>query len=154
MGTNIPKHPTGMQVEKKSRSKWDPALCELLIAHGKQGLSFASFTGVAGVSRKTLYQWLDEREDFRAAKEVADGLALLAWEKIGLGLATGKLKGSGVAFIHQICNRFPQDYRQRLEVDAKHSGSVGISRVSKSEEWTDEELAKGIEELTAIATER
>jgi hypothetical protein len=137
-----------------AKSKWDPALCERLIEHGKNGLSFAAFAGVAGVSRKTLYQWLEEREDFRAAKDIADGLHLLAWEKIGLGLATGKLKGSGVAFIHQICNRFPDLYRQRLEVDAKHSGAIGISRVSKSEEWTDEELEQQIEELTAIATER
>ncbi len=137
-----------------AKSKWDPGLCERLIEHGRRGLSFASFAGEAGVSRKTLYQWLEEREDFRAAKDIADGLSLLAWEKIGIGLATGKLKGSGVAFIHQICNRFPQDYRQRLEVDAKHSGAIGISRVSKSEEWTDEELAQQIEELTAIATER
>lgn len=132
MTPNIQKSRAHVQVKSFAPAgKWNPQVCEDLIAHSRQGLSFAAFAGVAGVSRKTLYKWLDKHPDFRAAKDLADGLSLLAWEKIGIGLATGKLKGSGVAFIHQICNRFPDLYRQRIEKqEIELSGSVNIGSLA------------------------
>ena len=91
MTPNIQKSRAHVQVNLSlPAGKWNPQVCEDLIAHSRQGLSFAAFAGVAGVSRKTLYKWLDKHPDFRAAKDLADGLSLLAWEKIGIGLANRK----------------------------------------------------------------
>lgn len=108
--------------------KYDHKFCEMLIEHQKSGLTFASFAPVAGVTKKTLYNWVDEYPEFKEAKEIASSHALLAMEKIGLGLATGKLKGAPAVYIHRICNMFPDLYRQRVDIDHT-SGGEKISNI-------------------------
>jgi DNA-binding XRE family transcriptional regulator len=107
-------------------AKYDKKYCSQLIEHSKQGLSFASFAGVVGVSRQALYDWEKKHEEFAEAKKIGESYSLLSWEKVGLGLVTGKIHGSATAFIHQICNRFPDLYKQRVDVNAMHSGNISL----------------------------
>lgn len=86
--------------------KYKKKYCEMLIDHMRQGLSYESFAGLVGVSRQCLYQWEDRYADFKKAKEVGKSGSLKTWEQIGLGLATGKLKGSAASYIFTMKNRF------------------------------------------------
>lgn len=67
-------------------TKYDAAFCEQLLHHMAGGLSFESFAGVIGVSKKTLYNWLDTKEnvDFLHAKERGTELCRLWWERLGI----------------------------------------------------------------------
>lgn len=67
-------------------TKYDPAFCEVLLDHMAGGFSFESFAGVIGVSKQTLYNWLDTKEygDFVDAKSRGEELCRLWWERLGI----------------------------------------------------------------------
>lgn len=52
-------------------SKYRAEFCEALIQHMSQGLSFNTFAGTIGVTRETLYYWINEYEQFAHAKDIA-----------------------------------------------------------------------------------
>jgi len=118
--------------------------CEKLIEHCAQGLTFNTFAGVVGVSNKTLHEWVRVRPEFARAKEVAEMKGMLVFEKMGNGLITGKLKGSAVAFIHQICNRYPNYYKHRIDIVQQKEEENKDAKIPESD------LNKEIEELIRI----
>lgn len=106
---------------------------QMLIDHSSKGLSFASFGAQANVSEQTLYNWLKKFPSFAKAKELADQKRLEFWEDLGVKLATGELKGSSAVYIHQLCNRFPKHYQNRVTAEVNHTVSAdGLLDVLKS----------------------
>lgn len=98
---------------------YDPAYCEQLIEHMAEGLSFESFAGAIGVSKQTLYDWLEANPAFLDAKKEGFEQSRLTWEKIGNNLAkTGT--GNAVAFIFNMKNRFREDWNDKQQIE--HSG--------------------------------
>lgn len=65
----------------KSRSHYKPEYIPLLIEHMKKGFSFETFGVTIGYSRKTLYVWADEFEEFQEAKDFAFENAQQFYEK-------------------------------------------------------------------------
>lgn len=63
-------------------SLYRPEHCEQLVEHLAQGFSFESFAGIANVSRRTIYDWVDAWPDFKEAKEAGEAKGLLYWERI------------------------------------------------------------------------
>lgn len=61
-------------------AKYEPRFCEMLLKHMAQRRSFASFAKVARVERATLYDWLEEHEDFRFARALGDSEGLYSSE--------------------------------------------------------------------------
>jgi hypothetical protein len=125
-----------------------PEYCDRLIALCKQGYSFSACAAEFGISRRTLYHWEETIPAFAAAKEVAEAQSLRFWEGLAIeasrGGLSGQTKGSAAVIIHQICNRFPQLYRQRVEIDDKREKAGDLQAL------TDTQLASEIEELTAV----
>ncbi len=85
----------------------------MLISHMSQGLSFESFAGVISSDREVLFKWAKTHEDFGNAKKAGTEKALLFWEKLGVGLAAGKIKGTPAIWIFTVCNRFRDLYNNR-----------------------------------------
>ena len=96
-------------------SKYKPEFCEKLILHMKSGLSYESFGPSINVNRDTLYHWESLFKEFSDAKKRAVDESLLFWEKLGLGLAAGKIKGNPAIWIFTVCNRFPNEYTNRVK---------------------------------------
>jgi hypothetical protein len=64
-------------------SKYKKEYCQKLIDHMAQGLSVEAFAGEIGISKKTVYNWMDVNAEFLHAKKIGDMKSLLWWEKVG-----------------------------------------------------------------------
>jgi hypothetical protein len=64
-----------------------------------QGHSFESFAAISKCARRTLFDWVDRHPEFKNAKEIAVASCQLFWEKLGLDLCRGDLKGNVTSFI-------------------------------------------------------
>jgi len=95
-------------------TKYDPKYCELIIKHFSEGGNITSFAGTISVSKQTVYTWLDTYPAFLDAKDIAHGKAAAFYNKIGIGLMTGKFKGgSASAWVFTQKNCF--GWRDRVE---------------------------------------
>lgn len=127
--------------------------CDLLIKHMAKGLSFESFAGRVGVSRRVLYDWLDSHEEFLHAKEIGIEKSLLKWEIAGVrghfvekvrdeeshsGYRTDKLQIIPSVWIFNMKNRFGWRDRQKDETE------VVVNNLSS---LTDAELDQRIKQL-------
>lgn len=70
-------------------SKYGPELCDKLVSHMAQGLSFESFAGKIGVHRDTLYAWVSKHGAFSDAKKRGESASLLWWETLGRAALLG-----------------------------------------------------------------
>lgn len=71
-------------------------MCDQLIKHMESGHSFESFGGVARVSRKTLFKWLEKHKDFEEARAIGYGAWCRLIENLMLSKATGVERVKGV----------------------------------------------------------
>lgn len=65
-------------------TKYKPEYCQMLIAHMNKGLSFESFAGVIDTTKKTLYSWTEEYQEFLNAKEIGTEKSRIFWENLGV----------------------------------------------------------------------
>lgn len=94
-----PKHAGGRPL-KYDRNYHPARLIELC----EGGLSFAACAGDFRISRETIYDWAEKFPEFSDAKMVAEGLALLFWERRNIELAqTGQ--GNATATVFGLKNR-------------------------------------------------
>lgn len=115
-------------------SDYDPAYCDLLQAHFADGFSFESFGGVVGVSKQTLYNWLDKHPEFLDAKKRYETASQLAWEKRLHALATSG-DGNATAIIFGLKNRAPESWRdvKATEITGANGGPVQTDNVQRVE---------------------
>lgn len=101
-------------------TKYDPAFCDEVLPFMEQGYSTTALAGHLGVSRQTIYNWMDENPAFFDA--VKEGMAASAiwWENC---LRQNALKGQGnaTAAIFGLKNRAADDWRDRREMDLQSS---------------------------------
>jgi len=104
-------------------------MCKTAIALGKKGKTWTAIANELGVSRETIYTWMDIHPNFLDAMKLSRGMAMQWWEQTLQGQALGELPGgSATAAIFAMKNQFPDDYRDRREVD--HSGELKVVEVS------------------------
>ena len=79
--------------------------CQQLIDHMSQGLSMDSFAGEVGISKKTIYNWIDRQPEFLHAYNIGLSKSQLWWEKAG---RSGMFKGgfSASVWIFSMKNKF------------------------------------------------
>lgn len=119
----------------RPRHPFSQELCWRLVEHMSGGLSFESFGAVAGCSRSTLYQWLDEFPEFKEARDVAVLHCQKFWEERGIqGLSMGK-QFNAVLWIVNMSNRFGWHQRPKDEVPDDDTPAKSVS-------LTDEQLIK------------
>jgi len=108
-----------------------PEMCHIVVDLGRQGYSKAMIAAHAeiDVARVTLDRWCDEHVDFCHAMLRARELALAWWESQGnMGIWSREFNAN--AYRLQVTNRFPDDWRDKQEVDTKHSGSIGTPELN------------------------
>lgn len=106
-------------------STYKPEYCQVAIELGKEGKTITAIANKIGVSRETLYSWMDYNPDFSDAIKLARQHAQEWWEETGQGQSRGRFEGSNAtAMIFMMKNQFPDDYRDRREID--HSGELKI----------------------------
>lgn len=87
-------------------TKYDPSFCERLIDYMADGMSYEAFAGHLGVAISTLYEWEKHNPEFSEAKKVGFQKNLDWWEKLGRGMAAGKIKhGNAAVWIFNMKNR-------------------------------------------------
>lgn len=125
------KKTTTKKVTKKKTSKKTPAkrpvgrpteyrqeYCQKLIDHMASGLSFETFGVSIGMVTATTYKWLEKHPEFVEAKNIAEQECRRFWERMGTGIAAGKLKnGNSGVWIYNMKCRFPKVWRPKKEID-------------------------------------
>lgn len=82
--------------------------CQQLIKHMTEGGDFQGFAGLVGVSKQTLYDWLDKHPNFVDAKKKGTMRSYVWWEKVGreyIVSKEGKSVNTGLYMIN-MRNRF------------------------------------------------
>lgn len=101
-----------------NKSKYRPEHCRELIDHMAKGFSFESFAGAIGVSKQTIYDWLESHPDFMDAKAIAQEKCRFHWEKLSVEYVINKPNGPTInsqVYTLNMRNRFPQEWGQKQE---------------------------------------
>jgi len=77
--------------------KYRPEYCQKLIDHLRTGLSMQTFGGTIGVTRSTVYKWIDEIPEFAEAHDIGLQLAQDFFEK----RLVAKVSGQNIPNIDQ-----------------------------------------------------
>jgi len=111
-------------------TKYDPSYCDMIVEEFSKGGAMRTFAHLIDVETKTLYNWMDKQPEFLHAINKAKNASFVFWNKINIGLATGKLKGSAAVCIFNTTNRFPE---------FKRDGSGEDDADTTSDKWEDPE---------------
>lgn len=131
-------------------SDFKPEYCERLIEHMAEGLSFESFAGVIGTSRKTIYNWEKANPEFLHAKEIGTEKSRLFWESIGtehilnssesesttgVGGSSSSKSINASVWIFNMKNRFGWRDKQPGEEDktVTHQGQITVAKIDLDE---------------------
>jgi hypothetical protein len=71
-------------------SAYRPKYCELIIGAMAKGLSAEAGAAAIGISARSLFYWQREHAEFLQAIQEGRQKALLFWEQLAIGLATGQ----------------------------------------------------------------
>lgn len=104
-------------------SKYKPEYDQMLIEHMASGLSYESFAGLVSVCTDSLYEWEKVHASFSDAKKEGFAKNRLFWERLGTQYIThvdSKFESSpklnSTVYIFNMKNRFPREWRDRVEV--------------------------------------
>jgi hypothetical protein len=97
-------------------SKYDPAFVEQVVPFMSQGFSTTALAGHLGVSRQTLYNWMDQHPEFFDAIKEGSAASAVWWEEC-LRAAALSGQGNATAAIFGLKNRASDDWRDRKDVD-------------------------------------
>jgi len=90
-------------------TKYDPKYCKMIVEEFRKGGHMRTFADLIDVEKKTLYNWMKVHPEFLHAQRKAQNAAATFWNKLALGLITGKLKGgNATTYIYNMKNRFPE----------------------------------------------
>lgn len=107
-------------------TKYDPAMCERVIELAREGKSKAQIRRDLGIHHSTWADWTKEHPEFSAAVKESYDLAMAWWEDQGMKQMFRGMRFNATAYIFQMKNRFPAEYRDRQEhqVTGKDGGPI------------------------------
>jgi len=101
----------------KGSDKYLPSMDALVIQKGREGASKTQIACSLGVARSTLEAWCNAHPTFSEAMALALTFSQAWWEDLGQkGINMGK-GFNAVAFMFQVKNRFPHDYRDKQTIE-------------------------------------
>jgi hypothetical protein len=99
-------------------SKFKEEFCQLVIDCGREGMSKAEMSAEIGINYDTFDRWQNEIPQFTEAVKEAVRLSQAWWEKNGRIATFGGHEGfNATSYIFQMKNRFPQDWRDKRDID-------------------------------------
>ena len=112
-------------------TKYNPAMCDQVVACGRQGMSKAEIAAELDINRETLNEWAKIHPDFSDAVQRAHDLSLAWWEKQArTNLATSGFQAG--LWKQAMSGRFPlEPYRERAELSGP--GGAPIEQVNRIE---------------------
>lgn len=109
-------------------SKYDPAYCELVVEHLKDGASLTSFAAEIDVARSTINEWMAEHPEFSEACARAKAKCAAWWEKTNRVLASTGTGNQGACKLG-LTNMAADDWREKIETE--HSGNLTVTKVER-----------------------
>lgn len=131
-------------------TKYKPEMCQVVIDAGSEGKSKAQIARILGVTRETVDIWGKTHVEFSDSLKIAKDLALAWWEDQGqTGVWAGK-SFNATAYIFQMKNRFPADYRDvsAHELTGRDGGPI------ETKDTSDLEMARKVAFLLGRAVGR
>lgn len=104
-------------------SKYDPAVCEQVLAWGAEGKSKTWMAAKLGVNKDTLYEWERTHQAFSDALSRAMALSQMWWEDAGQSGLYIQGFNAGV-YNKQMSNRFPDEHRETSNVNQTLNANV------------------------------
>ncbi len=128
---------------------YDPAFCERVVELGRCGYSKVMIAAELGVVRQTLVNWAERHPDFLDSMTRAREFSLAWWEAQGLAGIWSK-DFNAHAYRLQMMNRFPDDWRDRQEVEV--SGMLRNLNLEALPDHLIARLAAGENPLAVLAS--
>lgn len=131
-----PLNPPTREPRKLGRPpRYRPEMCDAAFSAGQQGMGKAEIAFELGVDRDTVKEWVKVHPEFSAAISRATEASLAWWASIGRqGILMGKQFNAN-AYSLQVRNRFPDDWRDKQEVNA--TGNIALQVVTGVPRGTD-----------------
>jgi hypothetical protein len=114
-------------------TKYDPSLCEAIVAFCAEGYSITAFAGSIGVARSTIQEWEGTYPEFSVAVKSAKAASAYWWETRGRKVAErGGGPGTATMIIFSLKNMAPDDFadRQNLELTGKDGGAIQTEEIT------------------------
>jgi hypothetical protein len=106
-------------------SDYDESFCARVIELGKEGASKAEMAAELGCARSTFAVWEEAHPEFSEAVKHAVDLSQAWWEKNGRLATFGGTEGfNATSFIFNMKNRFPSDWKDKVEQDQTIRGEL------------------------------
>lgn len=109
-------------------TKYDPAYCEQVIEHCRDGASLTSFAAEIGVARSSINEWMEHHPAFSEAVKVAKAVCAAWWEKTARANAV-EGGGNATLCIFGLKNMAADDWRDKVETE--HSGGVTVTKIER-----------------------
>jgi hypothetical protein len=113
-------------------TKYDPGMCDTVIAAGEEGKTLAEMAAELDVDRATVNEWIERHEEFSRAVKRGLDKAQAWWEKQGRIATFGGFDGfNATSYIFQMKNRFREDWRdkQDLEHTGPNGGPIAVTEI-------------------------
>lgn len=101
---------------------YKPVYCDEVISHLGEGYTLASFAGIIGADRQTVYNWADAHEEFFDAIKKGRAKGQHIWEQ---RLSKQAIDGAGntAAIIFAMKNLYQDDWADKII--SEHTGKDG-----------------------------
>lgn len=113
--------------------EYDPDYCERSEAFLADGFSLEALAGELGVSRSTVYRWVDDYPEFHDAVKVGQAKAVLWWEKANRNLAITGV-GNATSIVFGLKNRAGWRDVKATEISGPDGAPIAVA--AQAAEWT------------------
>lgn len=118
------------RIRENTPDKLPEGWYESLLECARQGASICEMAAELGLARSSFYLMADEFPEFKATIEDLRQISQVWWERQGRRFVTENNSGGSVAWIFQMKNRFPDDYRDKREIAHDLSSQRPVERVT------------------------
>lgn len=134
------------KASRKRKTKYDPKMCDKMIAVAEQGGHIPAILKAIGVrSKDTFYRWLRDYKEFNEAYEASKLASQAFYEEVLLAGALGKIKGYNFNSIAMVMNnKFSDEYKRSA---TGSNTEVNIGSINSIENLNSEQLDKKIQRL-------
>lgn len=109
-------------------TKYRPEMCEAIIACGDEGMGKAEMAREIDVHHSTFNAWQSEHPEFSAAVKEAVFRSQAWWEGRGRRATFDSQGFNATSYIFNMKNRFPDDWREKLDVNHAGNFTVNINK--------------------------